>query len=166
MAASAASASKQNTPAQTRLLNAWARRLEGLAKLRRAPQLGKLTITGRLADGTITFRAIPGWEIGRTHQGTFIPGPARSFTYALHPSGRICGHGYKDCGCGHGAEETTAAQTAWNAGGKQDYARKLKPAQRDARGIKLAAQKKTAEKTTTRARKQKRAEKTAQQATA
>lgn len=131
--------SKQNTAAQTRLLGAWDKRLAALAKLARKPALARITITGRKEDGSIIFKAAPGWEIGRTHGGTFIPGPGRIFSYRLHADGRICGHGYKDCGCGHGSEETTAAQAAWTAGGKTAYSAKLKPAQRDARGLKLKA---------------------------
>lgn len=126
-----------NSAAQTRLLRTWEARLKELAKHARKPELATLKITGRKEDGSIIFRAAPGWEIGRTHKGTFIPGPGRSFTYRLHKDGRLCGHGYKDCGCGHGAQETATAQAAWAAGGKTAYAQRLKPAQRTARGIAL-----------------------------
>lgn len=163
MSATPAPSKLRNTPAQTRLLASWEKRLAALAQLARKPALATLRIIGRKADGSIIFKATPGWEIGRTHAGTFIPGPARSFTYRLHPTGRLCGHGYSDCGCGHGSQETSTAQAAWSAGGKDAWSGKLKPAQREARGLKgskPAQGKRTpTAKTTTTTRKATRAAK-------
>ena len=155
------------TPKQSALLARWEKRLAGLAKLAKRPALAEVKVVGKGPDGAILFRAVPGWEIGREHNGTFIPGPARAFTYQLHADGRLCGHGYKDCGCGHGADETTAAQQAWTTEAQGKWVASLKPAQRTARGLRdrKADPKRSAKaKATTVTRKRQRAAKATAQA--
>lgn len=104
----------------------------------------------RLADGTILISYIPAWEQGRKQKdGSYLKGPGRSFTYAIHKDGRLCGHGYKDCGCGQGQDETQAARsTTLAATGKLAAARK-QAAQAAAR--KTAAAKRQPRKRTTAA---------------